>query len=760
MARSKDNGFDKLTTSMSRRQFLHSSCGSVAAMFLSQVPLKADDLSKSQQPNILWVSCEDTGPDLGCYGDKYAVTPNIDRLAAQGVRYTNVYTNAGVCAPSRCGIITGMYPTTIGTHHMRCKGIPPAEVKCFPEYLRKAGYYCTNNSKTDYQFDPPFTAWDESSNKAHWRNRGKDQPFFAVFNFTISHESQIRNRDQEMLKRLEALKPNEKHDPAKIRRSDLPPYYPDTPVVRKDWTQYYDIMTLMDKQVGDVIAQLEEDGLANDTIVWFWGDHGRGLPRAKRWIYDSGIHVPLIIRVPDKLQKLAMPDNPNALKPGTVNNDLIAFIDFAPTMLSLAKVAIPEHIQGRAFLGSQKAGPREYIFAARDRMDEAYDIIRAVRDKRYKYIRNYMPHLTRGQDIEYMNQMPTMQEMRRLNAEGKLKDTQKQYFEPTKPVEELYDTVTDPHEVRNLADNRRYKDVLERMRKVHQEWMKQTCDVGLIPEPEFDELKWPGGKWQRAAEPMFFEAAQTAPTGVPVTIFCPTAGASIAYKIDDAPLLAFARKQGGWKVYTEPVLLKSGQVLQAQACRIGFQDSEQVMFKLGEPITRAPDRVGGELEIIPHWSEQLNQTDLLERLQVIKDWDGLGKKAIPRYMEALRDEYGSVRYWAVVGLHNSCKEAEDVQRAKTALRRLLADPAPVVRIAAAHALCDWAEEKEALPVLAEALKCETDKARLYAMIALKQIGQKAQPVLSAIKAGLKDKDDYVQRVTRAVLKQLEEPSRS
>jgi len=432
-------------------------------------------------------------------------------------------------------------------------------------------------------------------------------------------------------------------------------------------------------------------------------------------------------------------------------------------MLSLAKVAIPEHIQGKAFLGSQKAKPREYIFAARDRMDEAYDIIRAVRDKRYKYIRNYMPHLTRGQDIEYMNQMPTMQEMRRLNAEGKLKGPQTQYFEPAKPVEELYDTVADPHEVKNLADNRRYRAVLERMRKVHQKWMNETCDVGLIPEPEFDELKWPGGKWQRTAEPMLFEELAPAPVagaasatgaeakpteaGVPVTIFCPTAGASIAYKIENS-----SNKKAAWKVYTEPVLLKSGQVLQAKACRIGFQDSEQVMFKLGEPATGGK---GAELEIIPHWKEQLNQTDLLERLLSIKEWDGLGKEAIPRYMEALRDEYGSVRYWAVVGLHNSCKEAEDIERAKTALRRLLADPAPVVRIAAADALCDWGEEKEALPVLAEALKCETDKARLYAMIALKQIGQKARPALSDIKACLKDKDDYVQRVTHAILKGLE-----
>jgi len=280
----------------------------------------------------------------------------------------------------------------------------------------------------------------------------------------------------------------------------------------------------MDEQAGQTLRQLEEDGLADNTIVWFWGDHGRGLPRAKRWIYDSGIRVPLIIRVPEKLRKAAMPSNPNAVKPGTVNDDLIAFIDFAPTMLSLAGVKIPEHIQGRAFLGGQKAEPREYVFAARDRMDEAYDLIRAVRDKRYKYIRNYMPHVTRGQDIEYMNRMPTMQEMRRLNAEGKLKGAERQYFEPTKPVEELYDTLNDPHEVKNLADDPEYKDVLKRMREVHKDWVMETCDVGLIPEPEFDEMKRPGGQWQTTATPKFDLGSEAPDKGRHITITCATEG--------------------------------------------------------------------------------------------------------------------------------------------------------------------------------------------------------------------------------------------
>jgi len=718
---------------MNRRRFLQISSGSAAAMFLPEIHLGAGEIPKAERPNILWISCEDTSCDLGCYGDSYAVTPNLDALAAQGVRYTNVYTNAGVCAPSRSGIITGMYPTTIGTHHMRCQGVPPAEVKCFPEYLRAASYYCTNNSKTDYQFDPPLTAWDECSNKAHWRGRAKDQPFFAVINLTVSHESQNWPKKGGKLV----------HDPAK---AVVPPYYPDTPVVRENLARYYDNVTKMDEQAGRILKQLEEDGLAEDTIVWFWGDHGRGLPRAKRWIYDSGIRVPLIICVPEKWRKHVMPSSPDAVKPGTVNDELIAFIDFAPTMLSLAGAVIPKHIQGQAFLGSQKARPRDYIFAARDRMDEAYDIIRAVRDKRYKYIRNYMPHLTRAQDIEYMNRMPIMQEMRRASAEGKLKGPQKQYFEPSKPVEELYDTLNDPHEVSNLADDPRYKDVLQRLRKVHGEWMKQTRDVGLIPEPEFDEMKRPGGRWQRTAMPKFANAFHAGDRGTSVSITCATKGASIAYRTGD---------QGSWKLYRKPVLVQAGQTLFARACRIGFRDSNEVALKLLQGNIFEDVKGQGEpTEEIPHWRDTLYKTDLLARLRKIKALDFAGEKAIPQYLSALKDEYASVRYWAVIGLHYNCKEGPDRKQAEAALQKMLKDPAPVVRIAAAHALCDWGQEKESLPVLVEALKCETDKARLHAMIALKEIGEKARPALEQIKAHEKDPDNYVQRVTDAVLKRL------
>ena len=730
------------TNDMDRRQFLRITSGSAAAMMLSGISLQAQE-ANTQRPNILWLSCEDISPDLRCYGDRYAVTPNIDKLAAEGVRYTNAYSHAGVCAPARSGIITGMYPTTIGTQFMRCSGVPPAYVKCFTEYLRATGYYCSNNSKTDYQFSPPFTAWDESSNDAHWKNRAPGQPFFAVFNFTISHESQIRNKSRGMRKRLMSMEPYERHNP---NEAVLPPYYPDTPVVRRDWAQYYNIVTLMDKEVGKALEELEKAGLADDTIVWFWGDHGRGLPRAKRWIYDSGIHVPLVIRVPEKLRKLASPANPDALKPKSVNDDLVAFIDFAPTMLSLAGVKIPSYIQGQAFLGSQKAGPREYIYAARDRMDEAYDIIRAVRDKRFKYIRNYMPHVTRGQDIQYMNEMPTMQEMRRLNAAGKLEGPQKQYFEDTKPVEELYDTQNDPHEVKNLAGDREYRDVLERMRKAYLEWAKETGDIGLIPEPEFDEMKRPGGVFQKTADPWFVRSSPTGSGGQDyITINCATIDASIAYRIDEK-----GDETIGWKVYTKHVPLKPEQILHAKACRIGFKDSREVRYKLGDSVAVRPAP-----PTIPHWRKQLDKTDLLERLRKIKQMDGVGEKAIPMYMEALSDEYASVRYWAVVGLHNNCRRASDLKTAKAALKKMLSDRSPVVRIASAHAFCDWGMEAEGLPVLINALKYKSNKAGLYAVTALKMIGEKARPALPQIKDCLQDSDGYVKRVTQSILESLE-----
>jgi len=493
---------------------------------------------------------------LGCYGDPQAITPNLDKLASQGALYTNAFSVAGVCAPSRSALITGMYPTTIGTHHMRCRGVPPEYVKCFPEYLRAVGYYCTNNSKTDYNFKAPITAWDECSNKAHWRKRpDKKQPFFSVFNITTTHESVIRAEDRHFAELTKTLKPEERHDRAKAQ---LPPYYPDTPETRKDWTNYYDLITVMDKQVAELLKQLEEDGLADNTIVFFYGDHGRGLPRAKRWLYDSGIRVPLIIRWPGKI------------KPGEVRDELVSFVDFGPTVLSLANVDIPKYMQGKAFLGEQKIKkPRRYIFGARDRMDETYDIIRCVRDKQYKYLRNFEPYKTYAQHIDYMDQMPTMKIMRKLHAEGKLVGPQKLFFRKTKPKEELYDITVDPHEINNLADSPKHQKVLVRMRKTLEKWMKDTHDLGLIPEAELMEKVRPGGVWSVTAPPLVSLDGFQSDGSAVIKVNCPTKGASIGYTDQ-------AGQWVRWLLYTDSITLKPDKSVRIKACRLGYKDSQEV----------------------------------------------------------------------------------------------------------------------------------------------------------------------------------------
>jgi len=430
--------------------------------------LAAGALKAADRPNILWLSAEDISSHLGCYGDENAITPHLDKLAREGVRYTHAFTTAGVCAPCRSGIITGMYQTTLGTHHMRCKAVLPKHIKPFPMYLREAGYYCTNNSKTDYQFSHPKETWDMSGRKGHWRNRKKGQPFFAVFNFTGCHESGIASEAK--YKTVTAnLKPSQRQDASKL---SLPPYYPDTPIVREDWKRNYELITAMDSWAGDLIAQLKEDGLYENTIIFFWSDHGVGLPRAKRWLYDSGTRVPLIVRMPKSA----------GLKAG-VNNRLVSSIDFGPTVLSLAGLEIPKHMQGRSFIGGT---PRKFVFGARDRMDERYDIIRSVRGPRFRYIRNYEPLKTYYQYMNTPEKGATMREIRRVAAAGKLPNAAKLFMASAKPTEELYDLETDPHEIHNLVGKRNHINKLNELRAAHSDWVKRTGDLGLLPEAEIE----------------------------------------------------------------------------------------------------------------------------------------------------------------------------------------------------------------------------------------------------------------------------------
>ena len=443
----------------------------VGTLALMAAVLAAAGAAQAQErPNILWLSSEDNGPALGAYGDAYADTPNLDRLADRGTVYLNAWSNAPVCAPARTAIITGMYPPAIGAHHMRSRVRLPDGVPMFPQLLRAAGYYATNNAKEDYNVEKLGRVWDESSNEAHWRNRPghggpEAAPFFAVFNLGITHESRIRQRPHEAV-----------HDPAGVR---VPAYHPDVPEVRQDWAQYYDRLTEMDAQVGERLAELEAAGLAGDTIVVYFGDHGVGLPRGKRSLLNSGLRVPLIVYVPPRFRELAG----DGYRAGESTAELAAFVDLAPTMLSLAGVPPPDHMHGRALLGPYRDAPAEYLYGFRGRMDERYDFVRGVRDGRYVYVRNYTPYRVYGQHVAYMFQTPTTRVWKALYDAGRLEPAQRRFWE-TKPAEELYDLEADPDEVNDLAADPRHAAALVRLRGALRGHLLATRDLGFLPEPE------------------------------------------------------------------------------------------------------------------------------------------------------------------------------------------------------------------------------------------------------------------------------------
>lgn len=503
------------------------------------------------QPNFVFFVAEDISPLIACYGDTAAYTPNIDKLAAEGIMFTNCFSVSGVCAPSRNSLITGMYPSSIGGNYMRTnrknlpdnippyESLPPPEVKCYTEFFRTAGYYASNNNKEDYQFKSPLTAWDESSSYAHWKKRKPGQPFFAIFNFMTTHESQVWDRA---------------NDPVVIPRErvPVPPYYPDNKTIRDDISRVYSNITIMDREVGELMNQLEEAGLMDSTIIVFYSDHGGPLPRQKRSVYDSGLKVPLIIRFPDGMDA------------GTINDKLVSFVDFPATWLSLAGIEVPKYMQGQAFLGKQKAPDRKYIYAARDRMDGQYDMVRVVRDKKYKYIRNYRPDQPVYQDIEFRKQgINTMKELIRLRDMGQLNTTQMRWFNPTKPEEEIYDCDADPHEIKNLAADPQYSEILLELREAHEAWMEEVNDLGHLTEKELVWKMWPGGIQPETADPVVSISKHK------LSVTCSTEGASIGYKINPAD----PDSRTNWKVYHKPVDLVSGDTIFLFAHRIGYTSS-------------------------------------------------------------------------------------------------------------------------------------------------------------------------------------------
>lgn len=422
---------------------------------------KAQAQEADQRPNILWIVSEDTSPLMGCYGDTYATTPNIDQLASTGVLYQNAFAPAPVCALSRTTIITGLHATTMGTDNMRSNYPIPDFIKFFPSYLREAGYYTSNNAKKDYNTVDQRKGWDESSPKATYKNRKPGQPFFSVFNIGITHESKIHHKAAKL-----------KHDPKKVV---LPPYHPDTKEVREDWALFYDNIEKMDEQVGVLLKELEAAGLSENTIVFYYADHGGVIARSKRFVYDAGLRVPLVIRIPRKYALLS------ADKPGTKTGRLISFADFAPTMMSLTGLKIPDYMEGSPFLGKAVGAERKYAFGLRGRVDESIEMMRTVRDKKFRYIRNYTPQRIYGQPNEYLFQAKSIVSWREAYQAGSLNAVQSAFWK-LKPAEELYEIASDPYNVDNLATNPAYKDVLEQMRKENQKIMLDTKDTGFIPE--------------------------------------------------------------------------------------------------------------------------------------------------------------------------------------------------------------------------------------------------------------------------------------
>lgn len=532
------------------------------------------------KPNIVLIVAEDMSSRVGAFGDLVANTPNIDALAREGVRYPNFFSAAGVCAPNRSALITGVYPISMGTHQMRTshldyEAVPPPEVKAFPELLRRAGYATVNVAKTDYQFGEPFTVWDLNvsgfntpPDLAPWRKLPEGKPFMAMINLMSTHESRLATEDTQgkgefgdWVEKL-ASEQEERVDP--VTDPDnvvVPPYYPDTPEVRASIAQHYDNIHYMDGEVERILENLESDGLTGETIIIWTTDHGDGLPRAKRSIYDSGLQVPLAIRYPDGRGK------------GALNTELVSAVDLAPTILGLAGIEKPNFVQGRDFLSEGEE--RDYVYAARDRMDRVPDRQRAVRNGRYKYIRNYMADISYFRPLAFRDMFPVMQAWWAGHEAGSLTPMQDFYFRAPRPKEELYDTLVDPFEVNNLAGEKQHAERLERLRGQLDHWLERVGDWAEQPEEEMIEQMWPGGEQPETAAPEA-EVSTTDDGKVMVTLESETTGASIGYRLPDSDT-------PGWLVYTGPVVVKSGRALEAKAIRYGYAESPVVQVSAEKP---------------------------------------------------------------------------------------------------------------------------------------------------------------------------------
>jgi N-sulfoglucosamine sulfohydrolase len=428
----------------------------------------------AEQPNIVWIVCEDMNPILGCYGDKLAKTPNIDKLAETGIVFRHAYASAPICAPARSCLITGVYPTSLGTPHLRQEQTIPQWMKTFPQYLTESGYFTSNQNKTDFNFSPQGVFDYHKDDLYPWRQRQEGQPFFSFFNIGDTHEGPGNSLTR--YKELTSGLPETSFTSS--NEITLPPYYPETPEMREIWARYYDLAAAMDVKVGQIIKNLEEDGLMENTIIFFFSDHGHGLPRYKRWLNITGLQVPFVAWLPEKYQHLAKNTQ------GTENHNLVSFVDFAPTVLNLAGIDIPQQMNGKPFLGNNLPEPHGYLFASRDRADDMYEASRAIHDLEFIYIRHYLPHLPYFQpgiiSSEAKESHRALQDARRA---GVMPPAGEVMFHP-KPVEELYDLGNDPDELNNLVNNPDYARVLADMRDKLKQEILSTRDACFLFEPE------------------------------------------------------------------------------------------------------------------------------------------------------------------------------------------------------------------------------------------------------------------------------------
>lgn len=534
-------------------------------------------------PNIVWISTHDINPHLGAYDGVWpdadqVSTPRIDRLASQGVRFDQAFAAAPVCAPARSAIMTGCYPISIGTMHMRTKATPPDDVRLVSEYFREAGYYTTNNWFTDFQVETPPTAFDDCSDTAHWRDRPDGAPFFAAFHSLITHESRVYN-DGLYETATSTLGDDEHRDPDDVT---FPPYHPDTATFRSAWARYYDLVSAMDSWVGDILDQLEADGLAENTLVVFWSDHGASFPRAKRWANEAGLRVPLIARWPGRIPE------------ASVRDEVVQTMDLAPTMLAAAGLDVPEHMHGTPLLSRRgemlPAAP--YAYGGRDRMDAQEDCVRTVRDDRYRYTLNLHPDRSGMQYNFYPDHLGTWAEMRRLvHEEGGqlslgqqpdvLTDLQRSVVAAGRPHEELYNIAADPHETRNLAEEPEFAHVRDRLRTALDDWRAAVGDLGARPETELLEQWRPGGKRRSTATPV------VSGTGPELAATCETPGATVAWTTDppaEAEPRNGIQEQSGsprqdgrrWRLFRGLFTPPADQDVWVGAWRLGYAPSVEV----------------------------------------------------------------------------------------------------------------------------------------------------------------------------------------